>query len=269
MPAGGADGGLGPTTGSFPSIDDPAQPGPYAPATRSGANRSTVFYPAELDGAGRAHPVVIWDNAAGLSGATGYQGLLLHLASHGFVVVAAEYATVDGSEILAALDWIRSEQTRAESPYFGKLDLDRVAAAGHGLGSIATFAVASAPGLSTTVHLSGATSQYVGGGQTSSADLRHPALLLCDSGGGKVASFDAQSSCQSDFDDAEVPVFFATVSGSEQLNLPANVAGVLVSWLRWRLMDDASFRPAFVGPSCTLCSRTNWSVQQRDLETLP
>jgi len=232
----------------------------------SGANRSTVFAPVELGSGGRLHPIVIWDNTAGITGPSGYQGMLQHLASHGFVVVAAESSSVEGDEVLAALAWISAENTRPGSTFFGALDTSKVAAAGHGLGSIATFTAASDPRLTTTVHLSGATNKAIGSGHAAIVQLTHPAAFFCDSGGGNIfRTGDAEAGCQADFDQARVPVFFATVGGPDQLNLPVGVAGALVSWLRWQLLDDASHKPMFAGPSCTLCSRPSWSVQSKDL----
>lgn len=261
----GGDAGVALPT-PFPAIDDPWQAGPYTPSSMSGASRSTVFAPVELGSGGRLHPIVIWDNTAGITGPSGYQGMLQHLASHGFVVVAAESSSVEGAEVLAALAWISAENTRPGSTYFGMLDTSKVAAAGHGLGSIATFAAASDPRLSTTVHLSGATNKAIGSGHGAIDQLAHPAAFFCDAGGGNIfRTGDAEAGCQADFDQAQVPVFFATVSGPDQLNLPVGVAGALVSWLRWQLLGDAAHEPMFAGPTCTLCSRTNWSVQSKGL----
>lgn len=262
------DAGLAPTP--FPAVDDPWQAGPYTPTATSGANRSTVFLPVELGSDGRLHPIVIWDNTAGITGPSGYQGMLQHLASHGFVVVAAEASSVAGAEVLAALAWISAENTRPGSDYFGKLDTGKVAAAGHGLGSIATFAAAADPRFTTTVHLSGATNQALGSGHSAIDQLTHPTAFFCDTSGGNIfRSGDPEASCQADFERAGVPVFFATVGGADQLNLPIGVAGALVGWLRWLLLGDTAHKPMFAGPSCTLCSRASWSVQQRGLEALP
>ncbi|MEY4513247.1 MAG: hypothetical protein RLZZ450_5369, partial [Pseudomonadota bacterium] len=73
----------GPEAPPFPAIDDPWQAGPYTPVSTSGANHATVFAPMELGSGGQLHPIVIWDNIAGLTGPSGYQGVLQHLASHG------------------------------------------------------------------------------------------------------------------------------------------------------------------------------------------
>jgi hypothetical protein len=192
--------------------------------------------------------------------------VLQHLASHGFLVVAAEASSAEGAEALAALAWILAENTRAGSTYFGKLDTSKVAAAGHGLGSIATFAAAGDPRLTTTLHLSGATNKAIGSGYTPSEQLTHPTAFFCDAGGGNIfRTGDAEASCQADFDRAQVPVFFATVGGPEQFNLPMGVAGAMVGWLRWQLLGDAAHKPMFAGQSCTLCTRPSWSVQQRGL----
>jgi hypothetical protein len=253
-----------------PFITDPWQAGPYMPVSSAADGGATVFCPTGGDSDARTHPILIWDNTAGISGPSGYQGMLEHLASHGFVVVAAQTPSVEGSEVIDALDWIEAENTRVGSAYFGRLDTSKIAAAGHGLGSIATFAAASDPRLSTTLHLSGATNKSIGTGHRPIEQLEHPAAFFCDTGGGNIfRSGDQESSCEADFDRARGPVFFATVGGSEQLNLPASVAGALVGWLRWQLMGDVAMKDLFVEPTCTLCSRANWSVQQHGLELLP
>jgi hypothetical protein len=269
-PSVSADGGsLGAPQGITVSTD-PWAPGSYPTTSVPGDGDLTVFAPSDLATSARKHPVVIWDNARGIYGTYAYRELLEHVASHGYIIVAAYASSPEGSEILAALDWILAENQRSGSPYFEKLDEKRVAAMGHAQGSVATFAVAADPCLTTTIHLSGATSELLGKGHALRDELRHPAAFLCDQAGGMSLPFgDASASCQDDFDSTTTPIFLATLESSEQLNLPLYARGAIVSWLRWQLDADATMKPTFVGSSCTLCSRAGWRVQQRGLATLP
>ena len=60
--------------------------GPYATTTTRTANH-TIYHPRNVDD-GVEHPVILWGNGTGASPSS-YSGLLSHLASHGFIVAAA------------------------------------------------------------------------------------------------------------------------------------------------------------------------------------
>ena len=161
----------------FPAITDAWAKGPFEVATgsRAGpAKNANLVYPRDLGKGGLKHPIVIFDNGAGQTGTSIYTSITQHLASHGFAVYHAYESTDDGKEILEGLDWMIAENARAGGMFFDKLDVSKTAAMGHSRGSIATFAVAADPRLTTTIHLSGGTNPEIAMGHATLAQPAQP-----------------------------------------------------------------------------------------------
>ena len=115
--------------------------------------------------------------------------------------------------------------------------------------------------------------------------LRAPALMVCgDPGGDGLITGDAANpQCSADFEMANVPVFYAVVTGAGHttLNDADATAGfgteaddphkllmikAMIGWLRWQLAGDQSRKRMFVGPSCYLCgSGSGYVVMQKNL----
>src|SRR5262245_48160061 len=73
--------------GSFPAVTSFSEPGPFEIVQHALAD-CTVHRPAVLGKNGVTHPVIIWGNGT-FSVPVFYTGVLSHLASHGFIVAAA------------------------------------------------------------------------------------------------------------------------------------------------------------------------------------
>ena len=206
--------------------------------------------------------------------------LLPHLATHGFVVVAANVVpgigaeAVLGEQIMAGIDWLIAENDRSGSDYEGRLDVSKIASAGYSMGSLATFMIAADPRLTTTVHISG------GNMVTERVkNLHTPAAFICgtpDPGCGNILSGEcdiAAANCDTDFAAAEVPVFYANfASGHLGILTPPfteRISTMTTAWLRYQLMLDGSYRDWFVGDTCKFCMDANWEVRQKQLDMLP
>jgi hypothetical protein len=258
----------------FPAVTDAWAAGPFEVATGGGAGPSrnaNLAYPKDLGKDGLKHPIVIFDNGAGQTGTSIYTSITQHLASHGFAVYHAYESTDDGKEITEGLDWMIAENTRQGGMFFGKLDTTKAAAMGHSRGSIATFAVAGDPRLSTTIHLSGGTNPDIAMGHATLVNLKNPAAFLCgEPGGDGLISGDTASEwCLYDFEHTTLPVFLTQITGASHISAPGMTTGACAGWLRWRLMGDSTMKAMFAGSDCSLCKRPNWVVKQRDLDMLP
>ena len=105
------------------------------------------------------HPVLTWGN--GGSTTPDWYSMLPHLATHGFVVIAANTVPQIDMEVplsddmLKGMEWILEQNTTAGSEYNGKLDSARVAPFGYSMGGLATFVLVGDPRWVTSVHLSG------------------------------------------------------------------------------------------------------------------
>src|SRR5690606_41226521 len=83
---------------------------------------------------GLCHRFIRWCHATGSSTST-YGRLLEHWASHCFVVAAARTSNAgSGEEMISCLNYLVTENGRSTGTFAGKLDVNRVATAGHSQG---------------------------------------------------------------------------------------------------------------------------------------
>lgn len=263
---------------AFPAVEDPEQMGPFATSLMQRVGPSslyTVYRPRELGKDGVKHPVVGWMSGGGTTH-TLYT-LPTVLASHGFIVVAADVVpgigqeAMLGKQIIDGIDWALAENEREGSELFGKLDPGRIASSGYSMGSLATFMIASDPRLTTTVHISGGNMA-----PERVSNLHAPAAFICGTPGPATcglldAACDlAAANCDRDFEGAQTPVFYANFTGGHLgiLTPPMSdmINGMTVAWLRYKLMDDATFGTWFTGPDCVYCQDSRWKVQRKALD---
>src|SRR5262245_46463494 len=144
----------------------PVAPGPYAVSVVSESTLAThtVYRPADLSpftGAKRL-PIVAWGNGACSNAGLLFETFLSQIASHGFLAIAsgpkdaplpAFASQVPGQarttpnpaagiaagrttdqDLIKAIDWAIAENGRRDSPYFGRLDPQKVAVMGQSCG---------------------------------------------------------------------------------------------------------------------------------------
>lgn len=267
-----------PSTGLFPPITDFAQTGPYTSTTwtATGPNGMyTVYMPEEPPPEGAKNPIVGWMSGGGTTH-TLYT-LPPLLASHGFVVVAADVVPGIGAEaelgmqIMAGVEWAIAEHDRQGSPLFGRVDVTKVASAGYSMGSLATFMIAADERLTTTVHISGGNMA-----PERVNNLRKPAAFICGVPGDASCSIldstcdIAGVNCAMDFENATTPVFYATFASGHLGILTSpfmeRINAMTAAWLRWQLMGDTTLEAEFVGDACGYCGDADWTVKQKNLD---
>lgn len=254
----------------LPAVTDFEKAGPFTPMRGMGPSGYVTFYAQELGKNGVKHPIISWGPGAAENAGI-FSMLLNHLASHGFAVISYD-ATPQGKELTTAIDWMLSENERAGSVFYQKLDPTKIAAGGHSAGSLATFVVAADKRLITTMHISGGTFDP----HTDIKNLHAPALFVCGEPGGDglLMGDVANPNCDIDFMNATVPVFYGITKGAAHMTptdigdatIRAHQFGAMVGWLRWQLAGDANAKNLFVGATCTLCKDAAWSsIKQKDL----
>ncbi|MBP2478614.1 hypothetical protein JOF53_007486 [Crossiella equi] len=243
-----------------PSVGrDWAAPGPFAVTESPSGAGHTVFRPAELGSRGCAkHPVLLWGNGSYATPAD-YAKLLRHLASHGFLVAAADTTqSGSGKEMLAGLDHLTAENTRAGSPYEGRVDLANVGAAGHSQGGGGAILAGADPRVRTTVPIQP-------GPQGSTDALSGPVFYL----GGQL-------------DVIVAPLLLILPRFRQTRHIPAvygelafaghsapsgdggGYRGPITAWLRYHLLGDPLARAEFYGPGCHNCAARVWSDFRRN-----
>jgi hypothetical protein len=245
----------------WPAVDNYGAHGPFATTREMNtgpAGAYDVFRPTTLGAQGRKHPIISWANGT-LFGLEDYRDLLDHWASHGFVVIAAHTnSTAGGGTHKAGIDWLRAEQARAGSGYFGVLDGKRVGAAGHSQGGGATIAAGSnKPGVTGIVAtlplmpiLSYESDKSIVARQAA-AMLNINATMDDRDPSGLVA--------KQIFDGAAAELVQAAFIGVHEDAMSAAMRRPTLAWFRFRLMDDDSARTLFYpSATCGLCQDPAW-----------
>lgn len=103
-----------------------------------------VFYPESMLESDGAYPVVVWANGTCCPTVT-YYSLCALMAQRGYIVVAnTELMAADGKEQIASLDYILAKNADPTSIFYGKVDADRIGAAGHSQGGRSAVNAAAA-----------------------------------------------------------------------------------------------------------------------------
>ncbi|WP_433214320.1 alpha/beta hydrolase [Microtetraspora malaysiensis] len=238
-------------------------PGPWPVATgTSGGHR--LYYPQTLGSGGVTHPIVTWGNGSWAT-PDNYPGLLNHLASWGFAVVASTSTTTGtGAEILAAAQHLVGLNTDPASVFHGKLDTAQVAAVGHSQGAGGSInATNHSAGLIKTVVPISVPAQWMAspGDEFSVADLTCPVLLLSGANDWLISS---AATVQGYYDQATAGAGRALLKGAghnDIQNTGGAFLGYVTAWLRYRLQADAQARGAFAGSTPELPTNTAWQNQ--------
>ena len=255
--------GPGPGTG-FPSVSDFASSGPFS-VTDSNVNRDcTVYRPRTLGDNGLQHPIILWGNGTGSSPST-YSRLLEHWASHGFVVAAARTSNAgSGSEMLSCLNYLVTENGRSSGTFAGKLDVNRVATAGHSQGGGGSIMAGQDSRVSATAPFQPYTIGL--GHRSSSQSNQNGPMFLMTGGRDSIAS--PRLNAQPVFNRANVPVFWGEVNSAghfEPVGNGGDYRGPSTAWMRYHLMDDQNAESTFHGSNCGLCSDRSWSVERKGI----
>lgn len=228
------------------------------------AGSYVLYYPTNLGAGGVDHPIVTWGNGTGAT-PSNYTGVLQHLASWGFAVVAStSTATGSGVEVLAGANYLVNQNSSASSIFFGKLDTTKVAAAGHSQGaSGATNATVLSGGLiKSTVAFNYPNPTWVSPEHvTNWAALTNPVLLMTGSNDWLIASASGQTGY---YNQLPGPAAKASLKGAGHNNIQGTgggYLGYLTAWLLYTLQGNATARGAYVGSPPEINTNTNWQNQ--------
>lgn len=210
----------------------------------------TVYRPSNWE-SGKAYPVITWGNGT-CAQPEGYGALLRYVASQGFVVIAANSRYVGSNNAMTmALDYIFAANDDTDSPYYQRIDTDRVGAMGHSQGGGATVIAANDDRIKTVIVFNG----------LSGGNPVKPFLAI--TGERDIGSPTAESLRDTTSTSAESAyLFFNMVPQAGILDghltlmtEPTRVTELTVKWFEYMLNADQGARDWFVGDNCTLCGR--------------
>lgn len=263
------------TAGAAPIEAAFAAPGPSAVQTSTvtgpgGAALYKLYYPADIATTATRHPVVTWGNGS-IATPADYPGLLNHLASWGYVVVASTSSnTGTGAEILAGAQYMVAQDTVAGSPFAGKIDTANIGAVGHsqGAGGAVNATTHSAGLIKTTVTWALPAPLWVQAkDKFEVGQLTQPSLFL---GGQWDVLIAPSSALQTYYNQSGGPAAVAILNGADHNTIQQTGGGTLgyvTAWLNYRLRGDTYARGAFAGSTAEFLTNALW--RDRAARNLP
>ncbi len=245
----------------------------------------TIFVPQDLRPFGKDNllPVLVWGNGACTNSPWEHYKFLNEIASHGFLVIATGYIPMTderyqgpmstSAQQIESIDWAIAQNADKNSPYYGRIDVNHIAAAGMSCGGLQTLDNATDPRLST--------------------------LMICNSGlfiDPTVAIPNMPMPTKDKLQEITVPVIYI-LGGPEDIaygngmddfhrlvkvpafaaNYPVGHGGTYslphggeftvpaLAWLQWQLKGDQEAAKLFLGPDCGLANREGWTVEKNQL----
>ena len=270
--------------------------GPFAVVVEHdpGLATHTIYRPRDLTL--DEHPVLVWGEGGCAKNGLMFPEYLSEIASHGFVVMADgppvartaggpgggggpprgagggppadRFTMVNGTALVAAMDWLEAESKIRDSRFYRKVDVERVAAMGMSCGGLMSYGASSDPRVATVgIWNSGLFEDernapvYAG---------IHGSVIIVTGGGTDVAYANGKR----DFEvmPARTPVFYGVLpsvghGGTYHQDNGGPFGVVAVAWLKWQLLGDTSAagRGHFVGDGCGICKDSSWQVSSRGL----
>lgn len=223
-----------------------------------------LYYPTQLGTGGLRHPIITWGNGTNAA-PSNYYGLLNHLASWGFVVVAVNDPTTGtGAEMLAAAQYMVARDSDSTSIFYQKLDTSKVGAVGHSQGAGGTVNVANHSNglIKSAVTIALPNTIWVSAGDEYYVDqLTVPVLFLGGSTDIIIASPSTQTGFYNQVPGAAAKAVLNGAGHNTIQNTGGGFLGYINAWLMYTLRNDSTARGAFVGSPPEINTNTSWSNQ--------
>ena len=245
----------------------------------------TIFAPQDLSAFGKKNklPVLVWGNGACTNSPWEHYKFLNEIASHGFLVIATGYIPMEekpfrgpmstSAQQIESIDWAIAQNADKESPYYGRIDVDHIAAAGMSCGGLQTLDNATDPRLTTIMICNSGLFLNPGTavpGMPMPAkerlqEIKVPVIYIL--GGPEDIAY------ENGMDDfhrlVNVPAFAANYpvghGGTYRQDHGGEFTVPAIAWLQWRLKGDAESAKLFQGDDCGLANREGWTIEKNDL----
>lgn len=218
----------------------------------------TVFSPTPLGAGGFKHPIITWGN--GTSGfPLAYKELLSHLASHGFVVVAANSGWVgSGKQLVTGISWMVKESSTSGSKYFGKLNTAAIGASGHSQGGSGAINAAAADSRIKCL-------APLMPGVANASKVKVPMFVVTGSKDWVLPHSLIKSMT---YNGAKAPICLGMRKGAGHFSACGSaplIRGYVTAGFRLCLLGESSLMKLFVGPNCGICTDPNWTMECKNL----
>ena len=245
----------------------------------------TIFAPQDLAPFGKKNPlpVLVWGNGACTNSPWEHYKFLNEIASHGFLVIATGYIPMEekpyrgpmstSAQQIESIDWAIAQNADKNSPYYGRIDVDHIAAAGMSCGGLQTLDNATDPRLTTIMICN--SGLFINPGtavpnmpmpqKERLQEITVPVIYILD--GPEDIAY------ENGMDDfhrlVKVPAFAANYpvghGGTYRQDHGGEFTVPALAWLQWQLKGDQEAAKLFQGADCGLANREGWTVEKNDL----
>ena len=245
----------------------------------------TIFAPQDLSAFGKKNllPVLVWGNGACTNSPWEHYKFLNEIASHGFLVIATGYIPMEekpyrgpmstSAQQIESIDWAIAQNADKNSPYYGRIDVEHIAAAGMSCGGLQTLDNATDPRLKTIMICN--SGLFINPG-TAVPNMPMPAKerlqeitvpVIYILGGPEDIAY------ENGMDDfhrlVKVPAFAANYpvghGGTYRQDHGGEFTVPALAWLQWQLKGDQEAAKLFQGADCGLANREGWTVEKNGL----
>jgi len=278
-----------PQTGAAPT-------GPHSVVVEHdpGLETHTIYRPGELGP--DPNPVLVWGEGGCANNGLMFPEFLAEIASHGFVVIAdgppnppappaggrgaanapnpvpngapaaPPRIAPDGTDLVAAMDWIEGEASNPNGRFFEKVEVSRIAAMGMSCGGLMSYGASNDPRVATV----GIWNSGLLEPDAQIFEELHSSVIIVTGGESDIAYANGKR----DFETLppSVPVFYGVYpsvghGGTYNQDNGGAFGEAAVAWLNWQLRGDtgASGRGYFTGNDCGVCGDEKWITDSRSL----
>ena len=244
----------------------------------------TVFAPQDLTKFGKKQklPVLVWGNGACTNSPWEHYKFLNEIASYGYLVVATGYIPMNDDpyrgpmstteQQVESIDWAVAQNSDPSSPYYGKIDVKNICAAGMSCGGLQTLYNCADPRITTLMICNSGlfnrenAGSAVGGmpmpPKAKLKEIHSPIIYIL---GGKEDI--AYENGMDDFHRiSHVPACAANFpvghGGTYRQPHGGEFSVVALAWLNWQLKGDRKSAKMFKGKKCTLPKRDRWTLEK-------
>ena len=245
----------------------------------------TIFAPQDLAPFGKKNPlpVLVWGNGACTNSPWEHYKFLNEIASHGFLVIATGYIPMEekpyrgpmstSAQQIESIDWAIAQNADKNSPYYGRIDVEHIAAAGMSCGGLQTLDNATDPRLKTIMICN--SGLFINPGtavpnmpmpnKERLQEITVPVIYIL--GGPEDIAY------ENGMDDfhrlVKVPAFAANYpvghGGTYRQEHGGEFTVPALAWLQWQLKGDKEAAKLFQGADCGLANREGWTVEKNGL----
>ena len=245
----------------------------------------TIFAPQDLSAFGKKNllPVLVWGNGACTNSPWEHYKFLNEIASQGFLVIASGFIPMEdkpyrgpqstSAQQIEAIDWAIAQNADKASPYFGRIDVDAIAAAGMSCGGLQTLDNSAEPRLKTIMICNSGLFLDPGTAvpgmpmpqKEKLQDIKVPVIYIL---GGETDI--AYLNGMDDFHRlTKVPAFAANYpvghGGTYSQPHGGEFSVPAIAWLQWQLKGDKEAAKLFQGEPCGLSQREGWTTEKNAL----